>query len=91
MKTYVINDPKNINISNGFIWPEMFETGIVPTDRPEILLCADALCAWAAIVMGSKKPDKFGTVMAEIAIKLGVDGTPESFMELSKSLRKKLK
>lgn len=62
------------------IWPDIFITGTIPADRSDAALCADALSAWANARM-DKAPENFGNVMAEIATRLNVVGTPESFRQ----------
>lgn len=67
-------------------WPEPFLTGVLPKEkgnRADAELCANALVAWANCSMGGPPPPKFGIVMAEIAQRLGILGSPESFDELA--------
>lgn len=71
-----------------FIWPSVFETKNLGS-RPDLALCAYGLSAWAIVQSGQKPHENFGEVMAQIALKLGISGTPESFMELSKRLMPK--
>ena len=68
------------------MWPVVFETGDI-SQRPDKALLGDALCGWAICMSGTNPCPRFGDVMAAISLKLGVSGTPESFMELSKSGR----
>jgi hypothetical protein len=68
------------------IWPKIFITGELPKETGNIAdaaLCAEALLTWGLVIAGNEPPEKFGITMALIAEKLGIDGTPESFMELS--------
>jgi len=63
-------------------WPKSFVTGeVTETNNQE--LCADALMAWANVMSQNEHPQCFGVVMARIAHRLGIDGTPESFMQWS--------
>ena len=68
------------------IYPEIFITGVIPQDRSNKLLLADALCAWACASL-VKAPEKFGVVMAEIGERLGVSPLPENLMKLAESKR----
>lgn len=65
---------------NKMIWPEPFVTGVIPTDSEDALLCAQALCAWANCCI-ENPPEKFGVVMVDIAHRLGVTGSPDSFRD----------
>ena len=68
------------------IWPDVFDTMDI-SGRCDEALCADALMAWGICMTGktfnTRVHRNFGTVMAAIAIKLGVSGLPDSFMKWS--------
>ena len=65
-------------------WPEVFDTKELG-DRPDAALCADGLLAWSNCMAGANPiHTNFGEVMAMISTRLGILGTPESFMEKSK-------
>lgn len=64
-------------------WPEVFDTKELG-DRPDAALCADGLSAWGLSMAGAKQHPNFGEVMAKIVLRLGILGTPESFMEKAK-------
>lgn len=51
-------------------------------------LCAVGLSEWAYVHTGSVHPN-FGEVMTAIALKLGITGTNESFMEYADQLLEK--
>ena len=67
----------------GHIWPDIFITGIIPADASDELLGAHALCAWVCAHAGATIPPHFGDVMAHIANRLNVSGTPQSFLDWS--------
>jgi hypothetical protein len=66
------------------IWPQTFTANAVPSDRSDAALCADALEAWSWCMAGSERPKTFGETMANIALRLGVDGSLESFRDAGK-------
>ena len=67
----------------GHIWPDIFITGNVPADASDDLLGALALSAWGCAYAGATIPPHFGDVMARIANRLNISGTPQSFLEWS--------
>ena len=67
----------------GQLWPDIFITGNVPADASDDLLGAHALRAWGNAYAGATIPPHFGDVMAHIANRLNVSGTPQSFLEWS--------
>ena len=68
----------------GHNWPDIFITGQIPADASDDLLGAHALCAWGHAYAGAAIPPRFGDVMRQIAHRLNVSGTPQSFLEWSK-------
>ena len=78
----------DISFGNGYIWPEIFVTGIIPDNYPKELLCADGLCAWGICMAGSNIniPEKFGEVMFEISQRLGVSATDSSLMKYAERI-----
>ena len=80
----------SLMIKNDFepVWPGPFATGVIEPGYPDAALGADALCAWACCMMGAKPPECFGRIMAEIAIRLGILGDPESFDKWAKDFLK---
>lgn len=69
------------------IWPKCFIDGVVPDDRPDVLLCADALSGWANCSAGAGIiPPLFGQVMQKIASRLGCLALPDALMERSQEL-----
>ena len=67
----------------GHIWPDIFITGNVPADASDDLLGAYALRAWGNAYAGAAIPPRFGDVMRQIANRLNVSGTPQSFLDWS--------
>ena len=67
-------------------WPDVYVTGLVPDDRCNAALCADGLSAWATVMAGNMPSGTFGHVTAEIAARLGIDGTPEAFQKKAEAL-----
>ena len=65
----------------GHIWPDIFITGNVPADASDDLLGAHALFAWGNAHAGAAVPPHFGDVMRQIANRLNVSGTPQSFLD----------
>ena len=68
----------------GHIWPDIFITGNVPADASDDLLGAYALRAWGNAYAGAAIPPRFGDVMRQIANRLNVSGTPQSFLNWGK-------
>ena len=64
-------------------WPDIFITGNVPADASDDMLGAHALCAWGCAYAGATLPPRFGDVMRQIANRLNVSGTPQSFLDWS--------
>jgi hypothetical protein len=64
-----------------FNWPDIFITGNVPADASDDLLGAYALRAWGNAYAGAAIPPRFGDVMRQIAHRLNVSGTPQSFLD----------
>ncbi len=62
------------------LWPEVFEKEDVE-NRSDAELCAAGLKAWASVLVGVERPESFGRIIAQIAHKLKILGTPSSFME----------
>jgi hypothetical protein len=62
-------------------WPDVFIMGDMPVSRSNHAVCADALEAWALVMSGTPPLPQFGNVMAMLANRLGVLGTPDSFLE----------
>jgi hypothetical protein len=67
----------------GHNWPDIFITGQIPADASDDLLGAHALNAWGCAYAGATIPPHFGDVMARIANRLNISGTPQSFLEWS--------
>ena len=67
----------------GQFWPDIFITGKIPADASDELLGAHALRAWGNAYAGAAIPPHFGDVMARIANRLNISGTPQSFLEWS--------
>jgi hypothetical protein len=67
------------------IWPECFQTGVVPDDRDNAALCADALTAWANCAAGNAPTEHFGDVLVKIGARLGVTATADNLMKWSDS------
>ena len=67
----------------GHIWPDIFITGKIPADASDDLLGAHALRAWGNAYAGASIPPHFGDVMRQIAHRLNVSGTPQSFLDWS--------
>jgi hypothetical protein len=67
-------------------WPEVFDTKDL-AGRPDAVLCADGLTAWGNSMAGAELHPNFGEVMAKLALKLDILGTPESFMEKAKEYK----
>lgn len=67
----------------GHIWPDIFITGNVPADASNDLLGAYALRAWGNAQAGAALPPHFGDAMRQIAHRLNVSGTPQSFLDWS--------
>ena len=67
----------------GQFWPDIFITGKIPADASDDLLGAHALFAWGNAHAGAEIPPHFGDVMQQIAHRLNVSGTPQSFLEWS--------
>lgn len=70
--------------------PEIFVLGRIPTDTPLVSLCKDGLDAWTRALMGAGVPSTFLPVMAEIARRLQIDGTPESLRNWASAYQGKL-
>ena len=68
----------------GHNWPDIFITGIIPADASDDLLGAHALFAWGNAHAGAAIPPHFGDVMRQIAHRLNISGTPQSFLNWSK-------
>ena len=64
-------------------WPDIFITGKIPADASDDLLGAHALMAWGNAHARASIPPHFGDVMARIANRLNISGTPQSFLEWS--------
>ena len=64
-------------------WPEVFRTRNLD-GKSDKELCGIGLCAWANCLRGIKPCETFGEIIAKISSKLGIIGTPESFMEFAK-------
>lgn len=69
-------------MDNRIVWPEVFEVEDISVFSDNLLL-AQALTAWGHIMAGNKPPSNFGDVMATIAQRLNVAGTPDSLMALA--------
>jgi len=69
------------------IWPSVFETGVT-ADKTHPELCAAGLEAWWLVYGGHTRPYNFGTIMAQIAVTLGISGTADSFMEWADMFKK---
>lgn len=67
-----------------FNWPDIFITGQIPADASDDLLGAHALFAWGNASAGAAIPPHFGDVMRQIAHRLNVSGTPQSFLNWGK-------
>lgn len=67
----------------GHNWPDIFITGNIPADASDDMLGACALMAWGNAHAGASLPPHFGDVMARIAHRLNVNGTPQSFLDWS--------
>lgn len=73
--------------SSYFLWPEIFDTGVVPdanSERDKLLLISYAYQAWGIVAAGGKPHENFGKVMAQMSIKLGMSVRPDAldaFME----------
>ena len=67
----------------GQFWPDIFITGKIPADASDELLGAHALRAWGNAYAGATIPPHFGDVMQQIAHRLNVSGTPQSFLDWS--------
>ena len=65
-------------------WPDIFITGKIPADASDDLLGAHALRAWGNASAGATIPPHFGDVMRQIAHRLNILGTPQSFSDWSK-------
>lgn len=65
------------NMNQKVIWPQIFDSRSIEGIE-DALLCADGLTAWANCMSGAEPHKNFGYVMALIADKLDVLGTPES-------------
>lgn len=64
-------------------WPEVFRTRNLD-GKSDKELCAIGLHAWGNCMAGTKPCENFGEVIAKISSKLGINGTPEDFMEIAK-------
>ncbi len=67
----------------GHNWPDIFITGNIPADASDDLLGACALDAWGNVQAGGAIPPHFGDVMRQIAHRLNISGTPQSFLDWS--------
>ena len=67
----------------GHGWPDIFITGKIPADASDDLLGACALDAWGNVQAGGAIPPHFGDVMRQIAHRLNVSGTSQSFLDWS--------
>ena len=68
----------------GYTWPDIFITGNAPVDASDMQIAAAGLCAWGNARAGAAIPPHFGDVMAQIANRLNISGTPQSFLDWSK-------
>lgn len=57
------------------LWPEIFETGIIPETMEDAQICAYALCAWGNCCV-SNPPVNFGDVMASVGKRLNCFPSP---------------
>lgn len=64
------------------IFPEIFNTGVLPENYNKESLIADGLCGWACCIVGAKPPEKFGEGMTSIARILGT-ATPDGLYKLA--------
>ena len=72
----------------GYIWPEIFETEVIPEDMTRLEAIANALTAWAICMAGAGDiPESFGKVMAELNSKFDLSHDCDKLIELSKELR----
>lgn len=69
---YVIAPPK-------YEWPECFNTGVVPPDMHRDAMLHDAIFGWELALSRYPIPKEFGNVIGEIAFRLGLSWTLESF------------
>jgi hypothetical protein len=53
-------------------WPEIFTNPELIKTRDERALCADGLCAWALVLMGTPHPKSFGDVLVALADRIGM-------------------
>jgi hypothetical protein len=71
-------------------WPEIFETKNLD-GKPDALICAYGLTAWANCSAGLGVHPNFGEVMVKIGERLGISPTGENLMEWSGKWLKKQK
>ena len=76
------------------LWPEIFTDPYMsyhkdkdPETRKRIAI-ADGLCGWANCMAGSKPTKEFGEAMARLSQIVGINGSPDSFMEAADRLKK---
>lgn len=65
------------------MYPEIFQTGIIPDSINKFDLLADALDGWSAKFDGQPEPPLFNKVMKQIGDKLNVIPVPEILIELA--------
>jgi hypothetical protein len=66
-------------------WPNIFQDETLIETSDEKYLCAQALSAWAMVCgQRGEVPTNFGDVLAKVANRLGVSGTPDSFSDFAK-------
>ena len=74
-------------VYNGFMFPDVFHTGVINKNASDDEILADGLCGWACCMARGSIPDKFGEGMAAIGARLGILGTPDSLSEYYKEQR----
>lgn len=78
---------KNISLRDVvYLWPEVLETGVVPSDYSREQAVADALSGWGNVMAGQTPPKNFGKGMALLGATYGFTPTTDGTLAESQRL-----
>lgn len=65
-------------------FPEIFITGVIPTEMSDTEVLAHALCAWGCCRAWNRPPPNFGNGMVEVRKRLGT-ADPDNLLAMADS------